>query len=129
MANAGRTLMVLVAVLMITAIAGGLMAHNAVRAASQQGSCCAADAAACPSAGMPAAQAGSAGGACLRDAASAAGGEVSAKTKAKAKMKTVYVCPMKEHPRQFSKPGKCPLCGMNLVKKQVPVKSAPAKKT
>ena len=34
--------------------------------------------------------------------------------------KTVYTCPM--HPEvQSDEPGQCPKCGMNLVKKQVPV--------
>jgi putative intracellular protease/amidase len=30
---------------------------------------------------------------------------------------TIYVCPMSEHPLEFSKPGQCPLCGMELVEK------------
>ncbi|TMA31070.1 MAG: DJ-1/PfpI family protein [Deltaproteobacteria bacterium] len=29
----------------------------------------------------------------------------------------VYVCPMEEHPQEFDHPGKCPLCGMELVEK------------
>jgi putative intracellular protease/amidase len=29
----------------------------------------------------------------------------------------VYVCPMAEHPQEFDKPGKCPVCGMELVEK------------
>jgi hypothetical protein len=33
-------------------------------------------------------------------------------------VKVIYVCPM--HPEEISdKPGKCPKCGMNLVKKEV----------
>lgn len=30
----------------------------------------------------------------------------------------VYICPMDEHPQEFDHPGKCPLCGMELVKKK-----------
>ena len=30
---------------------------------------------------------------------------------------TVWVCPMSEHTQEFSKPGTCPLCGMQLVEK------------
>lgn len=33
--------------------------------------------------------------------------------------KTVYVCPMSEHPEEFDKPGKCPKCDMDLVAKVV----------
>lgn len=33
--------------------------------------------------------------------------------------KTVYVCPMKEHPQEFDKPGTCPLCQMDLEAKIV----------
>jgi putative intracellular protease/amidase len=29
----------------------------------------------------------------------------------------VYVCPMADHPKEYDKPGKCPLCGMTLVEK------------
>lgn len=32
--------------------------------------------------------------------------------------KPVYVCPMEEHPQQFDQPGKCPICGMELVEKK-----------
>lgn len=40
--------------------------------------------------------------------------------------KTVYTCPM--HPKvQMDKPGKCPICGMTLVKKTVQVKQSPPK--
>ena len=30
----------------------------------------------------------------------------------------VYVCPMKEHPKEFDKPGKCDICKMDLVTKK-----------
>jgi len=29
----------------------------------------------------------------------------------------VWVCPMSQHPQEFSKPGSCPICGMSLVEK------------
>jgi putative intracellular protease/amidase len=32
--------------------------------------------------------------------------------------KPVYVCPMEEHPQEFDQPGKCPICGMDLVEKK-----------
>jgi len=41
--------------------------------------------------------------------------------------KVVYTCPM--HPEVLTdKPGKCPKCGMNLVKKEVAKKVEPKKK-
>ena len=41
--------------------------------------------------------------------------------------KVVYTCPM--HPEVLKdKPGKCPKCGMNLVKKEVAKKVEPKKK-
>ncbi|HEX7190975.1 MAG TPA: DJ-1/PfpI family protein [Thermoanaerobaculia bacterium] len=30
---------------------------------------------------------------------------------------TIYVCPMADHPKEYDKPGTCPLCGMTLVEK------------
>jgi putative intracellular protease/amidase len=35
-----------------------------------------------------------------------------------------YVCPMSEHPQVFDHPGKCPICGMQLVRKTQRVKVA-----
>jgi putative intracellular protease/amidase len=42
-----------------------------------------------------------------------------------AKAKDVYICPMaEEHPQEFSKPGKCPLCEMELINKTTQLKVA-----
>lgn len=38
--------------------------------------------------------------------------------------KPVYVCPMDEHPQQFDHPGKCPICGMDLVEREARLKVA-----
>lgn len=37
---------------------------------------------------------------------------------------TVYVCPMADHPKEYDKPGTCPLCGMTLVEKDSRLKVA-----
>ncbi len=43
-----------------------------------------------------------------------------AKTEQAATTKTIYTCEM--HPSVVSdKPGKCPICGMDLIKKEVPI--------
>ena len=36
---------------------------------------------------------------------------------AEAPQHKVYVCPMASHPKEYDKPGTCPLCGMTLVEK------------
>jgi putative intracellular protease/amidase len=41
------------------------------------------------------------------------------------KTKDVYICPMaEEHPQEFSKPGKCPICEMELINKTKQLKVA-----
>ena len=37
---------------------------------------------------------------------------------------TVYVCPMSDHPKEYDKPGTCPLCGMTLVEKDARLRVA-----
>ncbi|MCL1641486.1 hypothetical protein M2T61_07470 [Elizabethkingia anophelis] len=42
--------------------------------------------------------------------------------------KSIYTCPMHEQVQKL-KPGKCPICGMDLVKKNIKVKKLAKKET
>ncbi len=51
------------------------------------------------------------------------------KAKKKSATKLVWVCPMGDYSGPQTKDGKCPKCGMNLVKEEVPVDSTPTAST
>jgi uncharacterized paraquat-inducible protein A len=48
------------------------------------------------------------------------------KTKKKAASKVVWVCPMGDYSGPRTKDGKCPKCGMDLVKSKAPAGTAPS---
>ncbi len=53
----------------------------------------------------------------------------SKKAQKKKNTKVVWVCPMGDYSGPQTKDGKCPKCGMNLVKEEVPADSTPTAST
>lgn len=52
--------------------------------------------------------------------------KIAKKAKKKAASKVVWVCPMGDYSGPRTKDGKCPKCGMDLVKSKAPVGTAPS---